>query len=64
MEHNVGEGERIIRILAGVAIVGLILVLEGPAKWLGLIGIVPIATGIMAWCPPYALLGINTCKTR
>ena len=37
--------------------------LDGNARLLGLIGIVPLATGLFRWCPAYALLGLNTCGT-
>jgi hypothetical protein len=59
MKVNVGQAERIIRVVVGVAIVGV-----GVAygSWWGAIGLVPIATGLTGWCPPYALLGINTCS--
>lgn len=59
MKVNVGQAERIIRVVVGVAIVGV-----GVAygSWWGAIGLVPIATGLTGWCPPYALLGISTCS--
>ena len=59
MKVNVGQTERIIRVVVGVVIVGV-----GVAygSWWGAIGLVPLATGLTGWCPPYALLGINTCS--
>jgi len=41
----------------------LIFVLEGNARWWGLIGLVPIATAAIGWCPGWAVFGINTCKS-
>ncbi|MCB1961446.1 MAG: DUF2892 domain-containing protein [Rhodocyclaceae bacterium] len=58
MKSNVGGIDKILRIVAGVALVAWAL-MGGPVwAW---IGIVPIATGLMGWCPAYTLLGMNTC---
>jgi hypothetical protein len=62
MTRNVGQTERLIRIVAGLGL--LYLAATGqytPWTWLG---VVPLLTGLIGWCPPYALFGINTCKTR
>ena len=59
MKKNVHKIERVVRIVAGLAILSLVFV--GPKTAWGLFGLVPLATGILGWCPPYALLGINTC---
>lgn len=63
MKKNIGNIERVIRVLAGIGILSLIFILEGDTRWWGLIGIVPLATGVIGWCPPYAILGIKTCGT-
>ena len=61
MKANVGTMDRAIRIVAGLALVGLAVAnVIGP--W-GYIGVVPIATGVFRFCPAYPLLGINTCGT-
>ncbi|MBA3010784.1 MAG: DUF2892 domain-containing protein [Proteobacteria bacterium] len=60
MKQNIHNIERIIRVLLGIMILALIFV--GPKSWWGLIGILPILTGLSGWCPPYQLLGISTCK--
>lgn len=62
MKKNVGSGDRIFRIVAGLGLLSLLFVLEAPMKYLGLIGLVPLATSLMGWCPLYTLLGVNTCK--
>lgn len=59
-QRNIGSTERVIRILAGLAITALAFV--GPQTPWALLGLVPLATGLMGWCPPYAIFGINTCK--
>jgi hypothetical protein len=56
MKKNVGTIDRSIRIIAGLALLGL----AATGKMWGLIGIVPLLTGILGWCPPYQLVGIST----
>jgi hypothetical protein len=62
MEHNVGGIDRSIRIVAGLILLSLIFVLEGNARWWGLVGLVPLTTGLLRWCPAYLPFGIRTCK--
>ena len=64
MKENVGSSDKAIRIVAGLAILSLLFILEGNARWLGLIGIVPILTAIVGFCPAYMPFGIRTCKTK
>ncbi|MDH4174162.1 MAG: DUF2892 domain-containing protein [Betaproteobacteria bacterium] len=61
MKANVGGIDRTVRVLAGIALLALVFALEGPARWLGLIGIVPLATAALGFCPAYALFGLSTC---
>ncbi|MGQ0578564.1 MAG: YgaP family membrane protein [Betaproteobacteria bacterium] len=61
MKVNVGNTDRLIRIIAGVVILSGLFWLEGNARWFGLIGVVTLATGFIRWCPAYSLLGMNTC---
>jgi hypothetical protein len=60
MSTNIGGIERILRIVVGLALIAIVFV--GPTTNWGWIGVIPLATGLIGWCPPYALLGINTCK--
>lgn len=60
MQSNVGGSDKILRIGAGVVLIGLGVAGIG-APWT-FIGIVPLATGLIGWCPLYPLLGLNTCK--
>jgi hypothetical protein len=62
MQVNVGTVERGIRVAAGLGLLSLIFI--GPQTWWGLVGLVPLATGAFGYCPPYALLGINTCAKQ
>jgi hypothetical protein len=62
MNRNEGGLDRAVRAAAGVALIGATLAgLIGPWGW---IGVVPLATAAMGWCPLYSLLGINTCGLR
>lgn len=62
MKTNVGGIDRALRILAGLVL--LALTLTGQIGVWGWIGVVPLATGLIGWCPPYALFGWSTCATR
>lgn len=64
MQKNVGSADKIVRIVLGLGLLSLLFLLEAPMKYLGLIGIVPLATSLMGWCPLYTLLGMNTCKVK
>jgi len=54
MQGNVENMDRVIRILAGVALLGVFALVPGVWRWLGLIGVVPLITGLVGWCPIYA----------
>ena len=62
MTPNVGTADRILRVLAGLGLLSLIVVLDGNARWFGLIGLVPLLTAGIRFCPLYTVLGIRTCK--
>lgn len=64
MEKNIGSTEKVIRIVVGLAILSLLFLLEGPSRWFGLIGLGPILTAFIGWCPAWTVLGINTNKTK
>lgn len=61
MKPNVGGLDRILRIIAGLAILGAGYYFK---SWWGLVGILPILTGAFRFCPAYLPLGLNTCATR
>jgi hypothetical protein len=65
MSVNEGKTERIIRVVVGLfLLVGLPIMLAGMAKWWGLIGLLPLVTGLTGYCPVWSLLGINTCSRK
>lgn len=59
---NVGGLDRLLRIVAGLALIGLTL--AGVIGVWGWIGVVPLATGLLRTCPAYALIGVNTCPMK
>jgi len=62
MNKNIGGIDRILRIVVGLALIGLTL--AGVIGLWGWIGVVPLATAAIGWCPAYLPFGIKTCKTR
>ena len=62
MTKNVGGIDRTVRILAGLLLIARAA--TGTVGWWGWLGIVLLATGLIGWCPPYAMFGINTCGVR
>ena len=60
MSKNVGTIDRSLRIILALTLIALtVMGTIGPWGW---IGVVPLATGLMGWCPAYTLFGIKTCK--
>ncbi len=59
MTENVGDVERLLRILIGLLFIGLAFALGGNWWW-GLLGIIPVFTGLMGWCPAYIPLKCST----
>lgn len=64
MTQNVGGIDRILRILVGLSLLSLLVVLEGNARWWGLIGLIPLGTALLRWCPAYTLIGASTCPAK
>lgn len=62
MTTNVGGIDRVLRIVAGIVL--LALGAFGPLGWWGLVGLVPLGTALIGFCPVYPLLGINTCPAK
>ena len=62
MNANVGKIDKAVRLLLAVALFSLFFLLQGDSKWFGLLGFVPLLTGLISWCPLYTLAGVNTCK--
>ena len=62
MKKNVGGIDRTLRIVIGQVLIGLAA--SSTVGWWGYLGVVPLLTGLIGWCPPYTLLGWNTCSTK
>lgn len=62
MSANVGGIDKILRIVAGLVLIALAIMGIGtPWTW---IGVVPLATGLLGWCPAYSIFGMNTCPMK
>ena len=59
MKMNVGSSERMLRVIAGIIIIGVGVYYQ---SWWGVIGVVPLLTGLFRFCPLYSILGVNTCQ--
>ena len=60
LKINAGTIDRVIRIALGLTLIALAFF--GPMTPWGWLGIIPLATGLVGWCPLYAALGMNTCS--
>jgi hypothetical protein len=58
-EHGI---ERVLRVVVGLALLSLVVI--GPKTYWGLIGLLPLVTGLVGSCPLYTLFGISTCPAR
>ena len=61
MKKNVGGIDRAVRIIVGLGLLSLLFVLEGNTRWWGLVGIIPLTTGLLRWCPAYLPFHFNSC---
>jgi hypothetical protein len=59
MSRNVGTIDRILRAIVGLVLISLVFI--GPQSPWGWLGLLPLGTALIGWCPPYAMFGINTC---
>lgn len=59
MNINAGKVDRALRIIVGIALLSLTMI--GPQSLWGLVGLIPLVTGLAGFCPVYKLLGLNTC---
>lgn len=58
-EHKI---ERVLRVIVGLGVLSLVFV--GPQSYWGLLGLVPLVTGLVGTCPLYTLFGISTCSVK
>ena len=60
---NEGNIDRILRVVVGAALLLAYFMMENASVWL-LVGIIPLATGLLGWCALYQIFGISTCKMK
>lgn len=60
MQPNIGKLDATIRYTVGIVLLAIVFLVDGPWHWAGLLGIIPIATAAINWCPVWKLFGINT----
>jgi len=61
---NVGKYDRIIRGILGLVLLSLLFIINGNLKFIGLIGIIPLATAFIGFCPIYAMFHLSTSKKK
>ena len=62
MTKNVGGIDRTLRITTGLVLIAAAA--TSTIGWWGYLGLVPLLTGLIGWCPPYAIFGLNTCALK
>ena len=62
MEKNVGGLDKLVRVIVGIALIAMVFV--GPKTAWGWIGVVPLATAALSWCPLYTVIGLKTCAVN
>ena len=61
MLKNVGSIDRGIRVALGLGLLSLLFIQQDNSRWFGLVGLIPLFTAYLSWCPLYTILGVNTC---
>lgn len=64
MEKNIGSLDKYIRVAVGLALLAFIFIWDSSARWFGLIGVVPIITAYINFCPLYAAIKFNTLDKK
>ena len=64
MRKNVGAADKVVRVIVGLALLSVLFLARGNARYLGLIGLIPLVTALVGWCPAWTLLGVNTCPVK
>jgi hypothetical protein len=64
MQNVCSTTERVVRVFIGLALFSLLFLLEGPVMYVGLLGLIPIATAIFKYCPISHMFHVNTCSTK
>jgi hypothetical protein len=59
MKANIGNLDRFARIVVGIVVIGAGVIYQ---SWWGILGLLPLVTAFIRWCPAYTIFGINTCS--
>jgi len=62
MQKNVGSIDKALRIIIGLALISIVFI--GPQTPWGWVGLIPLVTALMGWCPLYKIIGANTCASK
>lgn len=62
MTKNMGGVDRALRVVAGIGLLAFALLSDSTYAWAGWIGVVPLATAMLGWCPAYSMVGLSTCS--
>jgi hypothetical protein len=63
MTRNVGTTDKAIRVIIGLGLLSLIFLLKGGARWIGLVGLLPLLTACVGFCPLYPAIKVDTRRT-
>jgi hypothetical protein len=64
MTKNIGSVDRVLRVVIGAALLAFAIFSAQPYAWIGYIGVVPLLTAALGWCPLYSILGVATCPVK
>jgi hypothetical protein len=64
MNTNVGNFDRVARVIIGLALLAFAFMSTNAYAWIGYIGVVPLLTAAIGWCPLYSLIGLSTCPVK
>jgi len=61
---NVGVVDQTVRVVVGLALLSVLVLAQGPIRWVGVLGLIPLLTGFARSCPLYRVFGVSTCRRR
>lgn len=64
MKANVGKIDKVIRVIIAIFLFSSFFFLEGNLRFISLVGLIPLLTGMVSFCPLYRLLGVNSCRAK
>ena len=64
MKKNVGTIDKVLRVVLGFALLAYVVLGSGSLRFIGLVGIVPLLTALVGYCPLYSLFGLSTCPAK